>query len=352
MASPHTTLPEAAALKRSKRGIVQIDTAWPTGKTLNISVGRLTSDQQKLVQQAISTIAPHVNLNLNLVQSAAGDIRIGAIPNDTPSWSAVGVGANNYAHDEITLGLVFDDSPEYTVSEITHEILHALGFLHEHQHPDRTTTFNKGLITERFEKHTDPAKVAEANILNAHNPQDPNLVFTPYDKDSILHYGFTSAELNGANIIPTPLKLSQGDIEVLRELYPFDQRPTLKASLSTLNATAVTDKLWPTQSAVTVSIQNMNSHEIKFIKHNINRLAPYLPVNVKFVDHDADIRITLERTSTSWSYTGTDAKNVPPSQPTMGINLGGSRKNNANVVKQAFARALGLENVKIPKNTQ
>ena len=343
---------ETPPLKRSKRGIARTSHTWPTGSTVTLSLGTLTAPQQEQVKRAIDKIAPHINLDLKCVSGEAADIRIGTIPGSgAQGWSAIGTGAKSFAQDEITMGLTFADPPEKMVSVIAHEILHALGVMHEHQHPDRTLTFNKKAVTQLFQGTPDPAESADYNILNFWDRRDTQLLFTPYDKRSIMHYSFTSEQLNGAKAVTQSDHLSKGDINLLRQLYPFDQRPPLQHTLKKLDTTAVTQKLWPAQTVVTVSLNNMGDDAKKLVKHNINKLAPYLPVHVKFVDHDADIRIFPEPTPRSWSRIGTDAKNVSASDPTMGIYLDGPKKDTARAIKQMFARAMGLGNVKIPKDS-
>jgi hypothetical protein len=70
-------------------------------------------------------------------------------------------------------------------STALHELMHAVGFLHEHQHLDSPDTFGD----------------LRAGV-------EGGAAFTPYDKDSITHY------FNGSQ------HLSPGDIVTLRMIYP------------------------------------------------------------------------------------------------------------------------------------
>ena len=352
---PEDSSTQTAPLARSKRGIALKDKRWKVGSTVTISLSRLDENQKKLVIKAFDNITPHINLNLKFVDSANADIRIDNTSRKGSSgYSFNGTDALKRPKNEPTMGFNFDRSPEAVIGTISHESLHALGVLHEHQHPDRTITFNKEALRKTaFVSHPNPERVIKSDITDTHSRTKNNPEITEYDKDSIMHYSFSSEALNGADAIIKKDKLSKGDEALLRKLYPFDPRPTVEDSLKALNATAIKAKLWPPEKAITVSLHNMGQEDMKFIKHNINKLAPHLPVNLKFTEQEnADIRIHLTQDKASSSLPGTDAKNAAPSEPTMTINLTGSKKDAARTVKKLFALAMGLENVKIPKESK
>lgn len=104
---------------------------------------------------------------------------------------------------------------------IIHELLHALGYIHMHSSPDR-------------DKHV---KILWQNIVqqfySEFNKVDPgmyNTYGTPYDYQSIMHYGPTAFSKNGARtIIPKDSRfadtigqrnsLSDGDIKRINNKY-------------------------------------------------------------------------------------------------------------------------------------
>lgn len=112
---------------------------------------------------------------------------------------------------------------------IIHELLHALGYIHMHNRPDRDK------YVKILWKNIDP------NWFNEFNRVDPsnfNHLGTPYDYQSIMHYGATAFTKNGAVTIRTnePIGqrygLSEGDIRRINNKYscktntpPFFPKP-------------------------------------------------------------------------------------------------------------------------------
>lgn len=86
---------------------------------------------------------------------------------------------------------------------VIHELLHALGFIHMHNRPDRdkyvTILWNN--IDTRYLKEFDRV-----------NPLFFNHYGTPYDYLSIMHYGPTAITKNGGTTIVTKNKASMGYI--------------------------------------------------------------------------------------------------------------------------------------------
>ncbi|AZF36015.1 hypothetical protein C4J87_1242 [Pseudomonas sp. R1-43-08] len=108
---------------------------------------------------------------------------------------------------------------------------------------------------------------------------------------------------------------------------------------------AMPDKLWPQHSVLTISLLNMTPEQKALVKHNINAWAPHTNLYFKFTDSpNGDIRITADAdTRAGWSNVGTDAKKVPLSEPTMGINFTVSPSSVAATIQHEFGHAIGLK---------
>ena len=105
--------------------------------------------------------------------------------------------------------------------KVVHEVMHALGFWHEHQRPDRD-----GHI-EILEDNIFPQAKNQFDPLRPDQWEKSNLT---YDVDSIMHYSskagaktgrFSLKKLDGSKI-PTNKVLSRGDIELLNTFYPCE----------------------------------------------------------------------------------------------------------------------------------
>ena len=102
---------------------------------------------------------------------------------------------------------------------VVHEVMHALGFWHEHQRPDRD-----GFI-EILDDNIFPQVKNQFEPLRRDQWEKSNLT---YDFDSIMHYSskagakrddlFSLQKLDGSEI-PTNKVLSRGDIELLNTFY-------------------------------------------------------------------------------------------------------------------------------------
>lgn len=338
---------------RSKRGIGATHRRWPQNSTVTIGFQEVKKEQEDLIKAAFSKISPHVNLKFKFVAGPDADIRVG--PNTVKgqngsSW--VGIQAKTAPATEPTLSIDFNRPAEKVIATALHEGMHAIGVLHEHQHPDRTIEFDEKELDKTFKDAADPKELAKETVLDTIKRQKNGPTFTPYDQKSIMHYEFTSKELNGGAAVLKSNELSEGDIALLRLMYPPRPLPSIDDSIKKLQATVATTKLWPDLSTVTVSLLGMNDEQKKLVKHNIEKLQPYVNTSIKFTDNaDGDIRISLTDGGKSWSDIGTDAENKAPSDPTVGIHWDANKKKTARDIKHMFAKALGFTSITLPKKS-
>jgi len=106
---------------------------------------------------------------------------------------------------------------------IKHELLHALGFQHEHQRPDSPCNFNYSVIEAAY-------GWSEAEVINNFKRLDKNssrLATSPgFDKDSIMKYYFEESFLKEGTgspcYEPRATDLSLGDWQGLQTAYPMN----------------------------------------------------------------------------------------------------------------------------------
>lgn len=210
---------------RKKRGIASPGQTWPQHSTVRISLLNMTEAQKIIVKKGINEWAPHANLHFVFVKGNDGDIRISKDTTGLGSWSMVGTEARNRDASEPTMYINFE-RPEEARANVLHEFGHALGLLHEHQHPQRTLAFDKAATHAHFKDRNFARHEVEDQILSTLDPDD--IITSDYDKHSIMHYYTPESLLVNGEEIPFPLDLSDGDVQFMKTLYPRDDSPAAK----------------------------------------------------------------------------------------------------------------------------
>lgn len=101
---------------------------------------------------------------------------------------------------------------------VIHELMHAIGFWHEHQRIDRDDHVEVNLdnVEQKYKKQYNKAKTSQMNLIGS------------YDMDSIMHYRYRDFALPGKSVMKAKgsdrttfgnEQLSPEDIRKIRELY-------------------------------------------------------------------------------------------------------------------------------------
>ncbi len=210
----------APPLGRHKRGVADQHKMWQQHSVLKISLLNMTEAQKKLTKDNIKQWSPHTNLFFKFIDSPNGDIRITADNTSSAAWSRVGTDARNAPASEPTMSIGFANSPATLAAKIQHEFGHALGLRHEHKHPDRTVDFNKEYVYQDYELRGKTRRQANHDIVRPFSRDDVKL--SAYDRQSIMHYGFSALQMNDGKELPKNLQLSDGDKNFIQSLYPAD----------------------------------------------------------------------------------------------------------------------------------
>ncbi len=98
---------------------------------------------------------------------------------------------------------------DWSVTVMVHELMHAIGFMHEHQR------FDRDLYVTIREEHVVPNDISQFTIV-----PDDTLAFGDYDFESIMHYGRFAFSFNG-----------QPTIEVVPEFFDAGEEPGYGVSI-------------------------------------------------------------------------------------------------------------------------
>ena len=129
------------------RGAVVRDKKWQPGQTLRVRF----LDGDPIVQQKIEAVAhqwsKYINIRFAFGNDPNAEIRISCQPGG--SWSYIGTDAKGIPQDRPTMNygwLKPNSSEEDYASVVLHEFGHALGMIHEHQHPEAGIPWNRDAV--------------------------------------------------------------------------------------------------------------------------------------------------------------------------------------------------------------
>lgn len=139
------------------------------------------------------------------------------------------------------------------------------------------------------------------------------------------------------NMLPLPATAEKNIYE-----SPENQSAPLRRNK---RGVALFERLWPQNSNLTISLANMDEREKALTKANINQWVPHINLKLIFVETpDADIRITsISAPAAGWSRIGKDAKEIPSSEFSMGINFKNDDNKVIRTIQHEFGHALGLD---------
>jgi len=205
---------------RRKRSVVNYSKLWANGRTLKIAfLDAPDTDHKKKIIDAASQWLPYINLTFEFVDDLLGDIRIATKNNDNSSM--LGTDALLIHPDYPTMNLgVKPDHQDFEVI-VMHEFGHALGALHEHQHPQAKIPWDKPKVYEFYKKREmNPLteEQVDRNLFASFDTLDA--IYTSYDRRSIMHHPVANTLTVGNWEVPINRTISKKDKRLMRLLYP------------------------------------------------------------------------------------------------------------------------------------
>jgi len=205
---------------RRKRSIVHYSKLWANGRTLKVAfMDSPDADHKQKIIAAASQWLPYINLKFEFVDDLKGDIRIATKNNNNSSMLGTDALLIHPDHPTMNLGV----KPQHEDFEVIviHEFGHALGAMHEHQHPRANIPWDKPKVYE-FYKNREMNPLTEEqvdrNLFASFDTLDA--IYTSYDRKSIMHHPVANTLTVGNWEIPINRRISKKDKRLMRLLYP------------------------------------------------------------------------------------------------------------------------------------
>ncbi len=203
------------------RGAVITNAKWNPGQTLRVRF----LDGDPIVQQKIAAVAQqwsqYANIRLEFGNDPNAEIRISCQPGG--SWSYIGTGALGVDQSKPTMNygwLTPESSDEDYSSVVLHEFGHALGCIHEHQHPEAGIPWNQDAVYRYYmgPPNNWSKEQVDHNLFELYSRDVTQ--FSQFDTHSIMHYSVPKElTLNGFEV-GWNTHLSETDKAFMAAIYP------------------------------------------------------------------------------------------------------------------------------------
>lgn len=189
---------------------------WQNSRTLKVAFLGGTSQQQEFTARTADRWSQHVNLTFQWgVTAAQSDLRITYVPSQG-AYSYMGTDNLGIAKSQATMNLGWLDD-----AVVLHEFGHALGCIHEHQHPKSDIPWNKQAVYRYYggPPNNWDRRTIDSNIFGAYSVESTQ--FSQYDPRSIMHYAIDKALLlDPSRAVGWNNELSASDTQFMASLYP------------------------------------------------------------------------------------------------------------------------------------
>lgn len=215
---------------RNKRGVGEHTKFWNPGRTLKILVFKYDEHSLEAVKNGALKWLPYINLKFEFLEideedlynseEFLGDIRINFQPLFNNSGSSkIGTDALTGSPHDASMYLGADFSSPHYEWTVTHEFGHALGLYHEHQHPDANIPWDLEKTYDHYARAVGFSRQdVDTNVLPLERV--PDRTYTPYDRQSVMHYDVLNALTIGDWQQTASRRISEGDIALIKKAYP------------------------------------------------------------------------------------------------------------------------------------
>lgn len=197
---------------------------WQSGDKITISFLDGAPELREKVKAVAQTWTGREMANVQFVFQRDTDSMIRVSFREKGSWSAIGatcMSRKDVTRPTMNFGWLKSDSSDDKVRRaVLHEFGHALGLIHEHQHPDHPIDWNRDAVIKDLSTGSNSWSLAEIeeNMFGAYQRKETN--FTSFDPESIMLYPIPKSWTRNRFSVGLNAKLSNNDKDFIRQQYP------------------------------------------------------------------------------------------------------------------------------------
>ncbi|MEG0925105.1 M12 family metallopeptidase [Chryseobacterium sp.] len=206
----------------TSKGAVVTNKKWTNGSVITVGLyGGSTYVRNKVIQYA-KEWSKYANITFNFVTTGTPQIRV-TFTSGAGSYSYIGKDALSIASNKETMnfGWFTDTTSDTEFSRtVIHEFGHALGMIHEHQHPLAAIPWDKPKVYAYYAgapNYWTQAQV-DNNLFAKYSTSQTQ--YSAYDKQSIMHYSISSTLTTNGFSVGNNTALSATDKQFIATVYP------------------------------------------------------------------------------------------------------------------------------------
>ena len=220
--------------ENSSRGAVPTQKKWAAGRVLRVRFLDGTSTVQGRVREMAMEWTRYANIDFAFGNDPDAEIRV-SFTADAGSWSFMGTDNLSIPKSQPTMNfgwLRANSSDEEYSRVVKHEFGHALGMIHEHQHPTANIPWDKDAVYAYYMSSQGWTK-AEVDVNLFQKYAATSTQFSEYDKTSIMHYPVDDSLTTGSYSVGWNTQLSATDKAFIATVYPghVDETPIAVGAL-------------------------------------------------------------------------------------------------------------------------